>query len=100
MPLRCMEFNGWLQWIGAGFIVATMMVMLYFTTALFGTAGKVVFIACSVAVGLYSIYAFFNMLGTVMGLRGSCSQGYRAGWPVIRGQIYNRDPITGLRQDE
>ena len=95
-----MEFNGWLQWIGAGFIVATMLVILSFATAPFGAAGKFVFIACSLGIGLYSVYQFFNMLSTTFGLRGSCPQGYRAGWPLIYPQVYTRDPVTGLRQDE
>ncbi len=94
-----MEFNGWLQWAGAGFIVATMLVVLSFATAPFGAAGKIVFFGCSIGVGIYSIYCFFNMLGTVMGLRGNCSQGYRAGWPLIHPQKYNRDS-AGLRHDE
>jgi hypothetical protein len=91
---------GYLGFIAAFLIMSILLGILSFALKPLGTIGQFMVGVLKVGLGLYAGYMFLNMLATVTGLRGNCPQGYRSGWPPIRGTPYTRDPVTGLRQDQ
>lgn len=97
MPIRCVEFSGYIGTVGAILVMSIMLAIL--SLAPLGGFGKVLFKILSIGLSLYASVAFINMLATVTGMRGKCEQGYRSGWPPIRGQPYHRD-AQGLRIDD
>jgi hypothetical protein len=100
MPLRCVGFTDYIGALGAILIMSILLGILSFATIPFGPAAKIVVGGLRFALGLYGLYMFWNMIGTVTGLRGSCPQGYHSGWPPIRGTFYHKGPATGLRADD
>lgn len=100
MPLRCVGFSDYLGTIGAILIMGIMVGILSFVTMPFGAAGKLLINALRISLSLYGSYMFLNMLATVTGIRGKCEQGFRSGWPPIRGTLYHKDPVTGLKIED
>jgi hypothetical protein len=94
------EFSGYLGFIGAFLIMSIMLGILSFAMKPLGAIGNFIATVLKIGLSIYACYMFFNMLGTVLGLRGKCPQGYRSGWPPLRGTPYHRNPDTGLRVDD
>lgn len=100
MQLRCVGFTDYLGALAAIIIMSILLSILSLAVIPFGAAGKFIIGGLRLALGLYGTYMFFNMLATVTGMRGNCPQGYRSGWPPVRGTLYHKDPVTGLRADD
>ncbi len=99
MPLRCVEFSGYIGALGAILVMSIMLWIASFAIAPLGKGGEFIIKCLRITLSLYGGYMFINMLATVIGLRGKCPQGYRTGWPPIRGSTYTRD-AEGKRHDD
>lgn len=89
--------------VASFFVLSAFVWILGFALTPLGPAGKFITGVLRVGLGIWISYAFFNMLATKLGARGTCPQGYRSGWPPLSfppGRNYQRDPVTGLRRDE
>lgn len=95
MPLRCVGFTDYVGAFGAILIMNIILSIISVVITPLGAAGKIVITGIRAALGLYGFYMFWNMIGTVTGMRGDCPQGYHSGWPPIRGKFYHKDPATG-----
>lgn len=91
MPLRCVKFSGYLGTIAAFIIMNIMLSILSFAVIPFGDVGKWFITGLRIVLGIYGLYMLINMIATVTGMRGDCPQGYRSGWPPIRGTLYHTD---------
>lgn len=100
MPTRCMEFVSIAGSFGAILVLSIMLSILSWAIAPLGAIGKLIITCLRVGLGLYGLYITLNWWGSILGMRGSCPQGYWTPWPVISGSNYQRDPVTGLRTDE
>lgn len=99
MPLRCMEFSGYIGALASFFVLSALLWILSFIMTPLGPIGRFIVNVLRLGLGIWMTYSLLNMLATVFGLRGDCSQGFVSVWPSLVPKYYNRDS-HGFKHEE